>query len=152
MTVQQAADWQPHVTVATIIERNDRYLLVEERSNGRLVYNQPAGHLEPNETLIEAAARETLEETGWQVEIKGLVGIALYHSKHNQTTYHRTTFFAQALSHDPSLPLDTGIERAVWMSYEEMLAAADRMRSELVIKAVEQYRQQHQYPLSFIYD
>src|SRR5688572_31807102 len=65
--------WAPHVTVATIIERDDRFLMVYEEADGKKVYNQPAGHLDPNETLQEAAIRETLEETGWTVELTGVV-------------------------------------------------------------------------------
>lgn len=144
--------WQPHVTVATVIEDDGRFLLVEERCNGQLVYNQPAGHLDPDESLIQAAARETLEETGWTVEIAGVVGAALYTSPHNNVTYHRTTFFASPLSHNPALPLDTGIERIVWMTLDEMRENQSQMRSELVITAVEQYMNGHRYPLSMIYD
>lgn len=69
--------WQPHITVATIVEDNGRFLLVEEFKAGRHVFNQPAGHLEANETLLEAALRETLEETAWDVELTGIVGIYL---------------------------------------------------------------------------
>ena len=143
--------WLPHSTVATIVKHNDKYLLVEEHSHGRLVYNQPAGHLEANETLIEAAVRETLEETGWTVQIDGVVGVALYTAPSNNVTYHRTCFAATALSHDPDRPLDKDIEQAIWMSYEEMLAASDKMRSELVIKSVEQYQNGHLYPLSLFF-
>ena len=145
-------EWQPHVTVATIIEKDNKFLLVEEYSNGNLVFNQPAGHLDEDESLAEAAIRETLEETGWHIEPEGIVGLALYHSPHNQVTYHRTTFYAKAISHDASQPLDEGIERAVWMSYEEMLANKERMRSQLVIKAVEHYQNGHRYPLDMIFD
>lgn len=144
-------EWLPHVTVATVVEKNGKYLLVQEHSHQRLVYNQPAGHLEANETLQEAAIRETLEETGWLVKPKGVVGLALYTSPHNQVTYHRTTFYAEAISHDPKQNLDDCIEKVVWMSYEEMLASAAEMRSELVIKTVEQYRNQHCYPLEIIF-
>ena len=143
-------DWLPHVTVATIVENNGKYLLVHEHSNDHLVYNQPAGHLDPNESLQQAAVRETLEETGWTVELKGLVGIALYTSPVNQVTYHRTTFFAEAISHNPQQPLDEGIEQAVWMSLDEMKAAASQMRSELVIKSVEPYLNGHRYPLNAV--
>jgi 8-oxo-dGTP pyrophosphatase MutT (NUDIX family) len=143
-------DWLPHVTVATIVEKDGKYLLVHERSNGHLVYNQPAGHLDPNESLQQAAVRETYEETGWTVELKGLVGIALYTSPVSQVTYHRTTFFAEAISHNPEQPLDEGIEQAVWMSLDEMKAAASQMRSELVIKSVEQYLNGHRYPLNAV--
>ena len=145
--------WYPHVTVATIVELDNRFLLVEERSNGNsLVYNQPAGHLEKDESLTEAAVRETLEETGWTVEIEGIVGLGLYTSPHNQTTYHRTTFYAKPISHDPSLELDEGIVQALWMNLDEMQAASEKMRSHLVIQAVQQYQQGHRYPLSMIYE
>lgn len=144
-------NWHAHVTVATVIEDNGRFLLVEEQQRGRLVLNQPAGHLEPGETLIEAAVRETLEETGWTVEILGLVGVGLYTAPSNGVTYYRTTFFGRPLSHDPLRPLDTGIERALWLTPEEMQAEAERLRSPLVAKAVEHYLTGHRYPLSLIF-
>ena len=145
-------EWQPHVTVASIVEKDGKFLLVEELSNNELVFNQPAGHLDPNESLIEAAVRETQEETGWTVEPLGVVGVGLYTSPHNDTTYHRTTFHAKVVSHDPNQPLDDGIHQAVWMSYEEILAATDRMRSPLVIRTIEQYLNGHRYPLELIYE
>ena len=141
----------PHITVATVIERDGKYLLIKEQSEGELVFNQPAGHLEADETLEEAAVRETYEETGWSVKIEGLVGIALYKSPINGITYHRNTFFATPLEHHPEQALDEGIESAVWMTYEEMLDHKQSMRSPLVIKAVEQYREGHRYPLEMIY-
>ena len=143
--------FEPHVTVATVIERDNKYLLIEERCNGRLTYNQPAGHLEADETLQQAALRETREETGWDVELQGVVGMALYLAPAIGVTYHRSTFFASPRQHHPEQALDDGIERVVWMSYEEMLNNADRMRSPLVIKAVEQYRNGHRYPLDMVY-
>jgi ADP-ribose pyrophosphatase YjhB (NUDIX family) len=143
--------WYPHVTVATIIEDNGRFLLVEEESgDGRLVFNQPAGHLERNETLVEAALRETLEETGWTVEIQGVVGIGLYHAPANDITYYRTTFFGRPLQHDPQRPLDAGIVRAVWLSQAEIAGLGDRLRSPMVAGVLEQYRNGHRYPLSMI--
>ncbi len=145
-------EWLPHVTVATVVEKDDKYLLVEEISNGDLVFNQPAGHLEAGESLQQAAIRETHEETGWTVELQGVVGVALYTSPHNQTTYHRTTFFARAVSHNPELELDEGIERAVWMSYDDMLANSAKMRSQLVISSVDLYRNGHRYPLDLIFE
>lgn len=144
-------EWRPHVTVATVVEHEGKYLLIEETSNKGLVFNQPAGHLDPNETLQQAAVRETLEESGWEIELQGVIGAALYTSPHNQVTYHRTTFYAKALSYDPERPLDQGIVRAVWMTYEEMCANAAKMRSELVISSVQQYRNGHRYPLEIIY-
>ena len=144
--------FEPHVTVATVIEQDDKYLLIQEESNGQLVYNQPAGHLEANETLAEAALRETLEETAWEVELKGVVGMALYRSPHNGVTYHRSTFYASPVKHHSQLKLDQGIKGTRWLSYEEMLQLADNMRSPLVIRAVEQYRDGHRYPLEMVYD
>ena len=85
--------WSPHITVATVIPDGNKYLLVEEWSNKRLVLNQPAGHLDQNETLIEAAVRETLEETGWSVNIQAIIGIYLLEAS-NGITYHRTCFLA----------------------------------------------------------
>lgn len=143
-------DWYAHVTVATVVEKDGRFLLVEERSNGDLVINQPAGHLDPDEDLVQAAVRETLEETGWHVKIEGVLGIALYTAP-NGITYHRTTFHARALEWEPDLALDAGIERALWLSYEEMQAHSDKMRSPLVLATVEQYRNGHHYPLDLIY-
>jgi 8-oxo-dGTP pyrophosphatase MutT (NUDIX family) len=144
-------NWHAHVTVASVIEDNGRFLLVEERQRGQLVLNQPAGHLEPGESLIEAALRETLEETGWTVEIQGLVGVGLYTAPSNGVTYYRTTFFGRPLSHDPLRSLDTGIERALWLTPAEMQAEAERLRSPLVAKAVEHYLAGHRYPLSLIF-
>lgn len=145
-------DWHPHVTVATVIEDNGRFLLVEEYADDVLVFNQPAGHLEQNETLIEAARRETLEETGWTVDIQGVVGVGLYTAPSNSITYFRTCFFGAALQHDAGRKLDAGIERAVWLSYDEIIALAPRMRSPLVTKVIEQYLNGHRYPLSSIFN
>lgn len=144
--------WYPHVTVATVIEDQGRYLLVEEYADGRLVFNQPAGHLEQNETLIEAALRETLEETAWSVEIQGVVGVSLYVAPSNGITYCRNCFFGKPLRHNPELKLDTGIERAVWLSYDEIVALGPRLRSPMVVKTIDQYRSGHRYPLSVVYD
>ena len=141
--------WYPHVTVATVIEDNGRFLFVEENSDGQLVFNQPAGHLESGESLIDAAVRETLEETGWTIEVQGVVGIGLYDAP-NDITYYRTTFFGKALRHDPERLLDEGIVRAVWLDRDEITALAPRMRSPLVAKVIEQYCNGHRYPLSMI--
>lgn len=142
--------WAPHVTVATIIERDNRYLMVYEDSDGKKVYNQPAGHLEPDETLCEAAIRETLEETGWEIRLTGIVGVNLYTAPSNGITYFRTTFIGEALRHDQNRPLDTGIIEAVWLTYEEILERKDQLRSPMTLQIIEDYRAGRRFPLSVI--
>lgn len=132
-------DWHPHITVATIVEDQGRFLLVEELKSGRLVLNQPAGHLEPNETLRQAAVRETLEETGWDVELTGVVGVYLYTAPSNGVTYQRVCFVARPLRHHPQRCLDTGIVGALWLSRDELIAQPERWRSELVLRCVDDY-------------
>jgi ADP-ribose pyrophosphatase YjhB (NUDIX family) len=146
--------WMPHVTVATIVEDQGRFLLVEEESKdlSHLVINQPAGHVEANETLIQAAVRETLEETAWHVEITHLQGIYTYTPPNDlSTTYYRFCFVAKALQHDAERPLDQGIHRAVWLNLEE-LNNTGRARSPLVIRCIEDALLQKQYPLDLIYE
>ncbi len=146
------AQWIPHVTVATVVFRDGRYLLVEEIDGGRrVVLNQPAGHLEPNETLVEAARRETLEETGWEVEIQALLGASLFTSAQTGVSYLRTSFLAQALHHHVERALDTEIIASRWLSYEEILAERARLRSESVLATIEQHRAGHRFPLHFFY-
>lgn len=142
--------WAPHVTVATIIERDNRFLMVYEESEGKKVYNQPAGHLDPDETLREAAVRETLEETGWKVQLTGVVGVNLYTAPSNGITYFRTTFIAEALSHDANRPLDTGIIEAVWLTYEELLERKDQLRSPMTLQIIEDYRAGRRFPLNVV--
>ncbi|AMA46143.1 NUDIX hydrolase [Pseudomonas monteilii] len=131
--------WHPHITVATVIEDQGRFLMVEEFKAGKHVFNQPAGHLEPNETLCQAALRETFEETAWEVELTGVVGIYLYTAPSNGVTYQRICFAARALRHHPQQALDTDIVRAVWLSREALLAEPDRWRSELVPRCIDDY-------------
>lgn len=144
--------WTPHATVATIVEDKGRFLLVEELSGGRLVLNQPAGHLEQHERLVDAARRETLEETGWQVEPEYLLGLYIYHSAHNGITYHRTCFSARAIEHDPHRPLDEGIQRALWLTRDEVAANAERLRSAMVLQCIDDYLAGIRYPLSLIHE
>ncbi|WP_039913530.1 NUDIX hydrolase [Cellvibrio mixtus] len=142
--------WAPHVTVATIVERDNCFLMVYEESDGKKVYNQPAGHLDPDETLHEAAVRETLEETGWKVQLTGVVGVNLYTAPSNGITYFRTTFIAEALNHDANRPLDTGIIEAVWLTYEELLERKDQLRSPMTLQIIEDYRAGRRFPLNVV--
>ena len=131
--------WQPHITVATIIEDQGRFLLVEELKGGRLVLNQPAGHLEADESLRQAALRETLEETGWDVELTGVVGIYLYTAPSNGVTYQRVCFAAKPLHHHADRSLDTDITGTLWLSRDELMAQPERWRSELVPRCIDDY-------------
>lgn len=145
--------WSAHVTVATVIQKDERFLLVEEYSEGfaHPVYNQPAGHVEAGETLIQAALRETLEETAWQVEITGFLGIYTYTPPmFPDRTYFRFCFLASAII-DTAQPLDEGIIQAIWLTLDE-LQNSGRARSPLVIKAIQDALSGQKYPLSMIYE
>lgn len=144
MEIQQ---WSPRLTVATIIEDKGRFLLVEEYADSEeLVYNQPAGHLDEHETLAAAAIRETLEETAWEVQLTAIVGIYYWaHSKGH--TFVRTCFAGTALHHHPDQALDDGIQRAIWLTYKEIVALGSKLRSPMVLRCLEDYRAGKRYPL-----
>ena len=144
--------WTPHATVACVIEDNGRFLFVEEYSNGRLVLNQPAGHLEADETFIEGALREVMEETRWQVKITALLGLYVYTPPHKDTTYHRTCFIAEPIKEDFSSKIDDDIVSTLWLNYEEIKEQAHRLRSPLVLTAIEDYLQGKRYPLEYIHE
>ncbi len=143
--------WKPHVTVAAVIERNSRFLTVEEVSDGQLVYNQPAGHLDEGESLITAVVRETQEETAWSFTPEALVGIYRWRNPDNNSTYLRVCFTGQCTSHDPNQRLDTGIVRAEWLSRAE-LDASGRLRSPMVMRCIDDYLAGIRYPLDLLSD
>lgn len=156
MTYRQGRFWQPDVTVATVVGQAGRVLLVEERVGGRLVLNQPAGHLEPHESLLEAAVRETLEETGWSVRLTAFVGAYQWTSPIEADGtggrhYLRFAFAAEPLSHDPARRLDEGIERTIWMTPDELHDAGTRHRSPLVMRAVRDWLDGQRHPLSMVH-
>ncbi|VXC51796.1 NUDIX hydrolase [Pseudomonas sp. 8O] len=144
--------WQPHITVATVIEDDGRFLFVEEFKAGRMVLNQPAGHLEANESLREAALRETLEETGWDVELTALLGIYLYSAPSNGVTYQRVCFSARPVHHDPKRELDSDISSIIWLTRDELAAQPERWRSELVLRCVDDYLTGISGPLELVRD
>jgi len=144
------AVWRPDVTVATVIADAGRFLLVEETVRGELVLNQPAGHLEPNESLAQAACRETLEETGWQVELTHLIGVYQWQTRHDERHFVRFTFAANPVAHDPLRSLDAGIVRTVWLNRSEMADAVGRLRSPMVLKSVDDWLAGQRVPLSAI--
>lgn len=130
--------WRPDVTVAAVVEQNGRFLFVEERVRGQLVLNQPAGHLEAGESLMEATCRETLEESAWEVEPTHLIGIYQWTSPLDGIGFLRFAFAARALrQHDRTL--DNGIERAIWLTADELLSHAVPTRSPLVERCVRDY-------------
>ena len=145
--------WAPHVTVACVIERDGKYLMVEERDkfSGKLVFNQPAGHLEDGESITEAALRETLEETGWHVELTGVLCVALHRAPTNNNTYFRTTFLATPLQRDEDARIDPDIHAIHWLDYEEILANSARMRSPIALAVIERHRRGTFYPLDLIH-
>ena len=144
--------WTPHATVATIVEKDGRFLLVEEIASGERVINQPAGHVEANESLQQAAIRETLEETGWHVTPTALLGMYIYYAPANGVTYHRTCFIAQADREEPNAELDDGIIGPLWLTRDEIAARAELLRSELVLKCIDDYLAGRSFPLDYIHE
>jgi len=146
--------WKPSVTVAAIIERDQRFLLVEEQTAEGIKFNQPAGHLDPGESLVAAAAREALEETAHEFIPDTLVGVYLSRyqsSRMNEDVTYLRFAFTGTLGAIHDRPLDDGILRTVWMSHQEIMATQDRHRSPLVLKCVEDYLVGQRFPLSVIH-
>ena len=150
MSYREGRFWQPDVTVATVVVRDGRLLCVEERSNGQLVINQPAGHLEPDESLVEAAVRETREETGWNVRVTHVVGAYQWKAEETGRHYLRFAFAAEPIDEIPDHPLDEGIVRALWLTPAELQAEAARHRSPLVWRAVADFLGGNRHPLSLV--
>jgi 8-oxo-dGTP pyrophosphatase MutT (NUDIX family) len=142
--------WKPNVTVAALIEREGRFLLVEEETDDGLRFNQPAGHLDEGESLLAACTRETLEETAWGFTPTALVGIYQWPRPHGDTTYLRFAFSGELGAHEECRALDVGIQRAVWMTPDEIRATADRHRSPLVGQCVSDYLAGRRFPLDLL--
>ncbi|MBA3695523.1 MAG: NUDIX hydrolase [Methylotenera sp.] len=140
----------PHATVAAIVERDGKFLLVEETTDRGPRFNQPAGHLEDNETIVEAVIRETLEETAYTFTPEALLGIYHWKHEHNGITYLRFAFIGSVSNHQPQRPLDVGILRTVWMDIKEIRSKASLMRSPQVITCIEDYLIGKQYSLDVV--
>lgn len=147
--------WKPNVTVAAIVEREGRFLLVEEDTADGLRLNNPAGHLDPGESPIAACAREVLEETAYDFEPTALVGLYLNRFTRTRTgddiTYLRFAFTGQVGAHHAWRGLDDGIVRTVWMTLAELRASADRHRSPLVLQCTLDYLAGRRAPLALIH-
>lgn len=144
--------WKPHATVAAIIERDNQFLMVEETVHGQQVINQPAGHLDPDESLIDAVIRETQEETAWQFNPEAVTGIYLWKHPENGESYLRVAFCGSCDNHDKSQPLDDGIDAAVWMTRKQLIQRADSLRSTMVIDCIDDYLAGKRYPLDCLID
>ena len=142
--------WKPNVTVAAIVERDQKFLLVEENADDHVVFNQPAGHLEKDETLIEAVIREVREETAWEFIPQSIVGIYMYPNQHSNITYLRLCFSGTCEKYHPEQALDNGIIQAVWFSQEEIKQNMEKMRSRMVPQCINDYLSGKSYPLELL--
>lgn len=142
--------WKPHVTVAAVIERDGRFLLVEETTDNGLSFNQPAGHLEPGEDLINAIKREVWEETAWFFEPEALVAVQLWRKTPAAPSFVRFCFTGSVHSHAPSQALDSDIVAVHWLQQREIEAKQAQLRSPLVLLSIEQYLAGQRYPLSIL--
>jgi 8-oxo-dGTP pyrophosphatase MutT (NUDIX family) len=148
--------WKPNVTVAAVIEIDGRFLLVEEHTPEGLRLNNPAGHMDPCESPQEACARETLEETAFEFRPNALVGVYLSRFQRNlptlkeDVTYLRFAFCGALGTFDSLRKLDTGIERTLWLTADEIRASTDRHRSPLLVQCMEDYLRGKRFPLELI--
>ena len=146
--------WLPHVTVAAIVERDRRFLVVEEHTAAGLRLNQPAGHLEAGETLLEAVIRETLEETAHPFTPEALVGMYMTHFERpgsEGVTYLRFTYCGAGGEPDATRALDPDIVRTLWMSADELRACPERHRTPLVMQCIDDYLAGRRFPLDFVH-
>jgi ADP-ribose pyrophosphatase YjhB (NUDIX family) len=147
--------WRPSVTVAAVIERDGRFLMIEEETTEGLRINNPAGHLEPGETPAEGCAREALEETAWHFRPTHLLGVYISRFQRAITgediTYLRFAFCGELGEHVAGRSLDHGILRTLWLTPEELRATAHRHRSPLVLRCMEDFLAGVRYPLSAVY-
>ncbi|NOQ89009.1 MAG: NUDIX domain-containing protein [Gammaproteobacteria bacterium] len=142
--------WKPHATVAAIIERDNKFLMVEELIRGERLFNQPAGHLDPDESLIDAVIRETQEESAWQFIPEAVTGIYLWKHPDNGETFLRIAVCGSCANHDAQQALDDGIIEAVWKSREELAQDSHKLRSPMVINCIDDYLAGKRYPLDML--
>lgn len=142
--------WKPHVTVAAVTCRDGKYLLVEEETEEGLQFNQPAGHLERGENLLDAVVREALEETAYHFKPTALLGVYNWPHPQKGITYLRFAFAGEVRGWDPERKLDDGIVAARWLTLEEVRASAGRHRSPLILRCIEDHAAGKRYPLELL--
>ncbi|MCA1978732.1 MAG: NUDIX hydrolase [Thiobacillus sp.] len=142
--------WLPHVVAAAVVQRDGKFLIVEEHTADGLRLNQPAGHWERGETLLDAVRRETLEETAHRVEPTALLGCYTTHYARRDITYLRFAYLCDVTGFEPGSQLDTGIVRALWLSPAELAAHPTPHRSPLVMRCVEDALAGRRFPLDFV--
>jgi ADP-ribose pyrophosphatase YjhB (NUDIX family) len=142
--------WKPHATVAAIIERDNKFLMVEELVNNERVFNQPAGHLDSDESLIDAVIRETLEETAWNFTPEAITGIYLWKHPENGESFLRVAFCGICNDHQPQQALDDGIIQTVWKSRDELIQMQQQLRSPMVIGCIDDYIAGKRFPMDML--
>jgi 8-oxo-dGTP pyrophosphatase MutT (NUDIX family) len=142
--------WKPNVTVAAVIERDGKFLLVEEETSQGVRFNQPAGHLEADESILEAVIREAMEESAYNFVPQHLLGIYRWHSDESGTIYLRFAFTGAITGHEPGRPLDKGILQTVWMTPDEIRSTRKQHRSPLILRCMEDYLNNKRYPLELL--
>ncbi len=142
--------WKPHVTVAAVIEKDGRFLMVEETTETGSAFNQPAGHLEPGEDLICAVQREVQEETAWKFEPTALVAIQLWRRSADFPSFVRFCFVGSVHNHNPNQKLDSDIITTHWLTHDEILIKSPHLRSPLVLICINEYLKGQRYPLSIL--
>ena len=142
--------WKPNVTVAAVIHRDGKFLLVEEETEAGLAFNQPAGHLEEGESLVQAVAREALEETAYHFRPTHLVGVYQWRHPTKELTYLRFAFAGDLYGWEPERPLDEGIVAARWLTLDQIRASQARHRSPLILRCCEDYLAGQRFPLDLL--
>lgn len=140
--------WRPDLTVAAIVQRDDRFLMVEERIRGQFVLNQPAGHVEDGESILDAVVRETLEETAWRFEPRHLLGLYQWRNPANGHGFLRVAISGEVLAHDPTRTLDQPVVATHWLTREQLLAQSSRLRSPLVLACIDDHLDGRRHELS----
>jgi 8-oxo-dGTP pyrophosphatase MutT (NUDIX family) len=142
--------WKPDITVAAVSEDEGCFLVVEERINHRLVFNQPAGHVENGETILEALVREVREETAWVFLPAAFLGVYLWRNPASGRATLRFAFSGAVADHDASQPLDRGIVRTHWLSRAQLIERTARLRSPLVLRCIDDYLSGRRLPLDAV--